>query len=171
MIGRDKALRALHEAGCSEQVIQHCLTVESTALGLANRIRANGHIIDLGLVSVGGLLHDIGRSKTHGITHGVVGGKILRKMGLKDLARFAECHIGAGIPAAEAKKMGLPPKNYMPKTIEEKVVTYADKLVIGDRVGPYDEVLKLFKEDLGLKHPAVDRLMRLHQDMQILMNV
>ncbi len=170
VIGRDKALRALQEAGCSEKVIQHCLTVESTALALANRIRANGHVIDLGLVSVGGLLHDIGRSKTHNINHGVEGGKILRKMGLKDLTRFAECHIGAGIPAGEAKKLGLPPKNFMPKTLEEKVVTYADKLVLGDRVGPYDEILKLFKDDLGSRHPAVDRLTRLHQEIEGLMN-
>ena len=170
MIGRDKALRALYEAGCSEKVIQHCLTVESTALALANRIRANGHIVDLGLVSVGGLLHDIGRSKTHGITHGAEGGKILRKMGLEDLARFAECHVGAGIPLGEAKKLGLPPRNFMPKTIEEKIVTYADKLVLGGRVEPYDEVLKLFKDDLGSKHPAVDRLIRLHREMQSLMN-
>ncbi len=169
MIGRDKALRALREARCSEKVIEHCLTVESTALTLANRIRANGRVIDLGLVSVGALLHDIGRSKTHGITHGIEGGKILRKMGLGDLSRFAECHIGAGIPAREAKKIGLPAKNYLPRTLEEKVITYADKLVFGNRAGPYDEALKLFKNDLGLKHPAVERFVRLHREMQSLM--
>ena len=169
MIGRDRALRALQEAGCSEKVIQHCLTVERTAISIANRILANGHGIDLQLVSVGGLLHDIGRSKTHSIEHGVEGGKILRRMGLKDLARFAERHIGAGIPAGEAKELGLPARDYIPTTLEEKAVAYADKLVIGDKLGPYDEALKLFKTDLGPKHPAVERFMRLHEEIQGLM--
>lgn len=169
MIGRDSALCALHEAGCSESVIHHCLTVERTALSIANRILANGRDIDLQLVSVGGLLHDIGRSRTHTIEHGVEGGKILRQMGLKDLARFAERHIGAGIPAVEAKKLGLPARNFIPRTIEEKVVAYADKLVIRGRRGSYNEALNAFKSELGPRHPAVDRFRRLHDEIQNMM--
>jgi len=169
MIGKDRALRALHEAGCSDNVIQHCLTVEHTAISIARRILANGHDIDLQLVSLGGLLHDIGRSRTHGIEHGVEGGKILRKLGLKDLARFAECHLGSGIPAEEAKELGLPAQDFTPKTIEEKVVTYADKLVIKNRRGSYKEAVKWFKSELGPKHPALDRFRRLHEEIQDLM--
>ncbi|MFH1821067.1 MAG: TIGR00295 family protein [Methanobacteriota archaeon] len=169
MIGRNRALRALHESGCHERVVRHCLTVERTAISIANRILANGHDIDLQLVSVGGLLHDIGRSKTHGIEHGVEGGKILRIMGLKGLARFAERHIGAGIPAGEARALGLPPRNFIPRTVEEKVVSYADKLAIGSRRGTYREALDLFKSELGPQHPAVDRFRRLHEEIQNLM--
>jgi uncharacterized protein len=169
MIERDGALRALQEAGCSEKVVQHCLTVERAALSIANRILANGRGMDLQLVSVGALLHDIGRSKTHGIGHGVEGGKILRRMGLSDLALFAEHHMGAGIPAEEAKELGLPAQDYMPTTLEEKVVAYADKLVIGDRVGEDGEAFNLFKVDLGPEHPAVERLVRLHEEIQSLM--
>jgi len=170
MIKREKALRVLREAGCPEKVIQHCLSVERTAISIANRIITNGHSIKLELVSVGGLLHDIGRSKTHGIEHGIEGGRILRSIGLNNLARFAECHIGAGIPADEAKKLGLPAKNFLPRSIEEKVVTYADKLVFRDRVGTYEEVLRNFKADLGPRHPAIVRLAKLHEEIQDMLN-
>lgn len=166
MITREKALRAIREVGCSEKVVLHCLTVERTALSIAKRILVNGHKINIKLVSIGALLHDIGRSRTHGIKHGVEGGKILRGIGLKDLAHFAERHIGAGIPADEAKKLGLPARDFIPKTLEEKVVAYADKLVMRSRSTPYRKSLKWFKSDLGKDHPAIERLENLHREIQ-----
>ncbi len=169
MIERDRALQALHEAGCSEKVVQHCLAVERTALSITNRIHANGKKTDIHLVSIGALLHDIGRSRTHAIRHGVEGGMILRAMGLKDFASFAERHVGAGIPSGEARELGLPPRNFIPRTLEEKVVCYADKLVVKGRRGSYKEALKLFKSDLGPEHPAVHRLEVLHGEIQNLM--
>lgn len=169
MIDRDKALSALREAGCPKNVIEHCLAVERTALSIAKKISSNGHKIDLQLVSLGGLLHDIGRAKTHGIEHGIEGGKILRKLGLDDLAPFAERHLGSGIPAEEAKELGLPARDFLPKTIEEKVVTYADKLVDKNRRGTYKQAVEWFKSKLGPQHPALDRFKRLHSEIQDLM--
>lgn len=169
MIDRDRALRALREAGCSKNVIEHCLAVERTALSIAKKISSNGHKIDLQLVSLGGLLHDIGRAKTHGIEHGIEGGKILRKLGLDDLAPFAEHHIGSGIPADEAKELGLPARDLMPKTLEEKVVTYADKLVTKNKRGTYRQAIEWFKSKLGPNHPALDRFKILHEEIQNLM--
>jgi len=166
MITRGKALRVIREAGCSETVILHCLTVERTALSIAKQILANGHRINIKLVSLGALLHDIGRSRTHSIKHGIEGGKILRSMGLKDLARFAERHIGAGIPAEEAKKLGLPARDFIPKTLEEKVVTYADKLAMGSRRTSYSRALEWLKSELGKDHPAIERLENLHREIQ-----
>ncbi|MEM3452933.1 MAG: TIGR00295 family protein [Candidatus Hadarchaeum sp.] len=169
MIDRERALSALREAGCSKNVIEHCLAVERTALSIAKKISSNGHKIDLWLVSLGGLLHDIGRSRTHGIEHGIEGGKILRRLGLGDLAPFAERHIGSGIPADEAKELGLPACDFIPKTLEEKVVTYADKLVNKNKRGTYRQALKWFKSNLGPEHPALDRFKRLHEEIQSLM--
>lgn len=166
MITRERAIRALKEAGCSEKVVQHCLTVERTSISIAKRILANGNKIDLQLVSVGALLHDIGRARTHDIEHGVEGGKILRAIGLKDLAHFAENHVGAGIPAGEAKKLGLPARDFIPATLEEKVVAYADKLVMGGRRTSYRRFLEWFKSKLGNNHPAIERLEELHREIQ-----
>lgn len=166
MIGRERALHALSSAGCSEQVIQHCLAVEREALEIARKIKANHHTIDLNLVSVGALLHDIGRAKTHGIKHGVIGGQTLREMGLGEFARFAENHLGAGIPAVEAKALGLPARDFVPQTLEEKVVTYADKLAMGSRSTSYDKALEWFKSELGPEHPALERFKKLHLEIE-----
>jgi len=169
LFGRDEALRALHEAGCSREVIRHSLSVERISLRLARRIRANKHKIDLKLVSLGALLHDIGRARTHGIRHGVEGAKILRGRGLSKFARFAECHLGAGIPAEEARELGLPARDFIPRTLEEKVIVYADKLVMGHRMTSYERALDWFKSELGQTHPALDRFKALHEDIQKLL--
>ncbi len=166
MIARKDALRALREAGCSEKVIQHALAVERTSLSIAKRILARGRRVDLQLVGLGALLHDIGRARTHGITHGVEGGKILRSVGLDDFVRFAECHLGAGIPASEAKELGLPPRDFAPQTLEEKVVTYADKLAMGSRRTSYKRALEWFRSELGPEHPAIKRFEKLHCEIE-----
>ena len=169
MIEREDALRALRQAGCSDKVVQHCLAVERTALEIGRRIHEKGHEIDLKIVSIGALLHDIGRARTHNIEHGVEGAKILCKLGLGKFARFAECHLGAGIPATETRELGLPARNFIPKTTEEKVVTYADKLVMKHHKTSYKRALEWFKSELGSEHPAVERFKLLHAEIQKLL--
>ncbi len=166
MFEREEALRALRKAGCLREVIRHSLAVERISLRLARRIRANGHKVDLRLVSLGALLHDIGRARTHGIRHGVEGANILRGLRLSKFARFAECHLGAGIPTEEAKELGLPARDFIPRTLEEKIITYADKLVMGHRVASYRRTLDWFRSELGPGHPALDRFKALHREIQ-----
>lgn len=166
LIEREEALRNLKAVGCSEKVIQHCLTVERIALTIAKRILSHGHKLDLRLVSRGAILHDIGRAHTHGIRHGIEGGKILRHLGLGRFARFSEHHLGAGIPKNEAKKLGLPARDFIPQTLEEKIVTYADKLAMGSRKISYGRALEWFRSELGPKHPAIERFKLLHAEIQ-----
>jgi uncharacterized protein (TIGR00295 family) len=99
----------------------------------------------------------------------VEGGRILREFGMEKFARFAEHHVGAGITAEEAKELGLPGKDLLPRTLEEKVVTYSDKLVAGGRRTSYERALHWFKSDLGPEHPAVERFKLLHEEIQGLM--
>ncbi len=165
----EDAVGILRRAGCSAPVIEHCLTVRRVALRLAREIERRGVKIDVGLVGDGAIFHDIGRARTHGIAHGVEGGKILREMGLDRLAPFAENHLGGGIPAEEAAELGLPPRDFVPATLEEKVVAYADKLVEGSRVVPFERSVEEFRRKLGEGHPAVGRLLRLHQEMKSLL--
>ena len=122
--------------------------------------------MDVDLVRSGALLHDVGRSKTHGIKHGVVGAEIARSLGLSEsVIMIIERHIGGGIPADEAEDLGLPPGNYMPETIEEKIVTYGDKLVERGREVDINVTLGHYQKDLGEEHPAVLRLIALHEEM------
>ncbi|UCH56831.1 MAG: HDIG domain-containing protein, partial [Candidatus Bathyarchaeota archaeon] len=82
--GREESIVILREAGCGEGVVVHCLRVAEVALRLVEGFRGQGHDVDLGLVEAGALLHDLGRCRTHGIMHGVVGGELAREMGLPE---------------------------------------------------------------------------------------
>ena len=81
------------------------------------------------LVGRGALLHDLGKGKSAGFDHGMVGAALGRTLGLPDaLTTIMEKHVNAGLTAAEAKELGLPEKDYTPNRLEEKIVIYADKL-------------------------------------------
>jgi len=115
-------------------------------------------------------LHDIGRSKTHSIEHGVVGAEILRDLGFDErLALIAERHIGAGITKEEAIELGLPPKDYLPVTLEEKIVAHADNLIFGTERVEIDAVIEKFEKRLGKNHPSIRRIILLNDEINSLL--
>ncbi len=154
----------LVSAGCSPEVVAHCLKVSKTALSLADRVKLP---LDRDLVRRGGLFHDIGRSRTHGIGHAVAGVEIGRTLGFSGaLLNIIERHVGAGITAAEAVKLGLPEKDFLPLTAEEKLVSYADNLINGVREMPFYEALDRFKEILGPDHEGIELFIKQHHEIQ-----
>jgi len=117
----------LRLAGCSDDVIAHCMAVCSLALYFCEKSGA-----DRELVKWGAMLHDIGRARTHGLDHGQIGADMCREMGIaEDIARIVECHIGAGLTAEECSREGLKEINCVPSTLEEKIVAHADNLIRG----------------------------------------
>jgi uncharacterized protein len=165
-ITREEALEKMEKAGCNRQVLYHCLGVSKIAVRFAEALRQRGLKVNLRLVEVGAIMHDLGRSKTHNVEHGAIGGGLAREMGLEEaLARIIERHVGAGITEEEAKKIGLPYGKYVPETLEEKIVAYADKLIEGDRLVEIEVVFEKFGRELGRDHPALDRLRVLHEEM------
>ncbi len=150
--------------GCSSDVVAHCLKVSKTALSIADRVKV---AVDRELVRRGGLFHDIGRSRTHGIDHALAGVAIGRKLGFSvALLNIIERHIGAGITASEAVRLGLPEHDYLPLTAEEKLVSYADNLVSGVREMPFYEALDRFKDILGPDHEGVELFIKQHHEIQ-----
>ncbi|MBO3839614.1 MAG: HDIG domain-containing protein [Thermoproteota archaeon] len=155
----EECLEILREEGVADNVIKHAIRVLGIAKELTDRIRLKGYDVDEKLVTAGALLHDIGRSVTHDVSHGVVGGRIIRRRKLdEELARIVERHVGGGISREEAEKLKLGSIDLVPETLEEKIVCYADKLVDGDRRVEFEETLKYFAEKLGVEHPALKRL-------------
>lgn len=147
IMSKEEAINLLKFCGCSENLIKHCKAVSKKAVEIAKKISENGINVDINLVEIGGLLHDIGRSKTHGIMHGIEGAKILKDY--PELARICERHIGAGITKEEAVALGLGNKDYIPETLEEKIIAHADNLISGDKEVPIEETVKKFDEKLG----------------------
>ena len=154
-----RCIELLRENGCSEEVINHCKVVRDLAIRIAEKTNAN-----IELVEAGALLHDIGRSKTHGIRHGIEGANIAREIGLPEcIIQIIERHLGAGIPKDEAVKLGLPAKDYIPKTLEEKIVAHADNLIDRGKIQTTEkEVEKALKK--GQKKLA-ERLIKLHNEL------
>lgn len=156
----------LRDAGCSKSVIGHCRNVTEVAMRIAAAFKRRGFDVDLDLIETGALMHDIGRSRTHGVEHGAVGGELARRIGLpENLARIIERHVGAGITVEEAKKIGLSGCSYVPETLEEKIVAYADKLVEGNRQVDIEITVEKFAKELGVDHPALERLRALHLEV------
>ena len=153
----------LKRLNCPTHLINHSKAVCKKALKLSSNFDVD---VDIELVKTGALLHDIGRSKTNGIDHAVVGAEILKNMGFPDsVANIALRHIGAGIPKEEAIQLGLPPKDYIPLTLEEKIVAHADNLTHWDKEVDLDFVIKKWKERLGENHPSINRIIELHQEI------
>ena len=86
------------------------------------------------------MLHDIGIFLTDApgiqcygaqpyICHGRLGAEIMRKEGFEQHARVCERHTGAGITKAQVigQHLPLPEQDFLPETLEEKVICYADK--------------------------------------------
>ena len=157
-----QCLQMLQNVGCSEDVIRHCKAVRTIAVRIAKKAHAN-----IELVEAGALLHDIGRSRTQGIMHGVEGANIATELGLPSkLVTIIERHLGAGIPKDEAIALGLPPKDYLPLTLEEKIVAHADNLIDNDHKHPIEEEIEKAVQKGQLEHAK--RLRQLHDELSAL---
>jgi len=129
---RELAFDLLKKMKVPYHVRRHSLKVAEKALVIAEKITKVK--VDLNLIEIGALLHDIGRSKTHGFKHALIGGKILRERGFpEELAKICETHILGGLDKEDAKVVGLPEREFLPNSIEEKIICLADKHMAGTR--------------------------------------
>lgn len=128
-------LKLLEDEGVNTKVINHVKAVHGFALTIGKRFIEQGYHINMPLLEAGALLHDIGRSNTHGLAHAIMGCTIAERLGLSyDLISIIRNHIGAGITKEEAIKNGLPAEDYIPVTLEEKIVAAADNLAAGAKL-------------------------------------
>lgn len=118
--------------------VKHCRQVADLALELARRSKID---LDPAQIEEAAMLHDIGIFLTDAaaigctgdaryIAHGPLGADLLRREGVDEaIARVAERHTGTGITAYDIELFGLPMPvaDYLPETMLEKIVCYADK--------------------------------------------
>ena len=161
---REQALKFLRESQCSVNVIQHCRAVAKLALEIGEACREKGLNVDLELVEIGALLHDVGRSKTHTVNHAVVGAEIAKSAGLPEpVISVIKRHVGGGITISEAEKLGWPKDVYVPVTLEEKIVSYADKLIEGSKRVPIEITIEKLSREL--KGDAAERVRKLREEI------
>jgi uncharacterized protein len=139
------AVLARHLEPASE--IYGCLVVHSVLVARKARRIAEEYLdrhpeasVDLEFLTEAALLHDIGvkacrssKLPTTGdepyVRHGVIGREILDAEGLPRHALVCERHTGAGITREEVIRLDLPipPRDYLPVSLEEKIICVADK--------------------------------------------
>ncbi|MBQ8095512.1 MAG: HD domain-containing protein [Prevotella sp.] len=115
----------------SRQVADRCLLVARRHPELP---------LDVAFLEEAAMLHDIGirwchapgifcQGTEHYIRHGLIGAELLRREGLERHARVCERHTGTGITQEQIarQQLPLPLADYVPETLEEQLVCYADK--------------------------------------------
>ena len=119
-------------------LVIHSRSVADKALAIA-RMHPEMNL-DLTFVEEAATLHDIGIFRCnapdidcHGdaeyICHGYLGAELMRAEGYPRHARVCERHTGTGITLAMIEERGLPlpHRDFMPETLEEQLICYADK--------------------------------------------
>ncbi len=86
---REEALALLH-ARQTPRVIRHCLAVAAVGRQLAKRLNQSGLNLDLALITVGGLLHDIAKGQPQ---HARRGGRLLTSFGYPRLGTVIASHM------------------------------------------------------------------------------
>ncbi len=167
-----ECMSLLDKTALKDNVQAHARAVCAQAMPVVQLVKnANStNSVNSELVMAGALLHDIGRSRTHGIEHAVVGAAILSELGVSSKVQLiALRHIGGGISMEEAEELGLPPEDYFPVSIEEKIVAACDNLIRGSKKASL-KLLRYRLAAMGLKQ-AADRCLELHKKISGLCGV
>lgn len=142
----EEALALHRKYGSNQKIVAHCVLVAEVAETLAQELHRRGKKVDLQAVKAGGLLHDIGRNRTHAVRHGLEGSEVLKAEGVDEgVINIVRRHVGAGLSREEAKSLGLPDLDYIPQSTEEVVVCFADKMVDSETVRPFEEEVRRFE--------------------------
>lgn len=157
-------LHLLIEEGVSEKVIKHVTAVHRFSTVIGQKFISTGYSVNMKLLEAGSLLHDIGRSRTHDISHAVEGCRIAERLNFPDdLTAIIRNHIGAGISRKEAIEKGLPAADYIPQSLEEKIVAAADNLADGEKHQTITECANRMRSR-GI-FEASERCLALHREL------
>ena len=123
-------------------LVTHSVLVMKKALAIAVDFQARNPQteIDLAFIYEAAMLHDIGIYRCHApelfcagseayVRHGLIGCEILESEGLPRHALVCERHTGAGISRDDVirQALPLPRRDYLPESLEEKIICLADK--------------------------------------------
>ncbi len=135
---RERCMELLEFNDVPANVVRHSLAVAGLAMDIAKNLKLRGIDINMPLLEAAALLHDMARGRPE--DHVLEGVKILNKLGYKEVAETAKTHGLYHFP------------DIRPETIEQKILFYADKRVMEDKIV---SVKKRF-EDYKIRYPGFD---------------
>ncbi len=132
--------------------------------------------LDMKFIEEAAMLHDIGIIRCnapgihcHGtepyICHGRIGAEMLRAEGLPRHARVCERHTGAGLTRDDivSQQLPLPQQDFLPETMEEKLVCYADKFFSKNRPDEEKTLEQAVRSLSKFGDEGVSRFMEWHE--------
>jgi uncharacterized protein len=142
----EQTAELLQEFRVPKHIIAHSKKVAEVACFLASELNKVGYALELSLVEVGALLHDIARihSIEMGDDHTDVGGTWLKEKGFHRVADIVRHHVH------------LPDKEM--RISEVAVVNYADKRVMETTIVDLNERFKDFIQRHGVTGKELERL-------------
>ncbi|MGH7493433.1 MAG: HD domain-containing protein [bacterium] len=161
----------------------HSILVTAKALAIATALmKRNLEVaLDLRFIEEAALLHDIGIFRCHApqifcygdapyVQHGLIGREILEQEGLPRHALVCERHTGMGLTREEVlqQKLPLPARDFLPLSLEEKIICLADRFYVKDPQNLYHELslpeieekIKAFGEPALARWEELRRLLR-----------
>ncbi len=147
MITKIRALKILEEEKIEGRVLRHSLRVNQIAVFLGKKLYSKGENVNIKLLDIASLLHDVGKklSDETGKDHVETGIKILKDRGLNEIAEIIRKHsINAVIE-----------EDKVPGTWEEKILYYADRRAMEDKLVSLDERIS----DLRKRYPEIEKFL------------
>ena len=135
---REKCMELLKDYDVPENVVRHSLAAADLAMDIAKKLNKRGIVVNMPLLEAAALLHDIARGMPG--DHVLEGAKILTELGYNEVAETARTHGLYHFP------------DIKPETIEQKILFYADKRVMEDKVVSINERF----EDYKSRYPDCD---------------
>ncbi|MCX6801499.1 MAG: HDIG domain-containing protein [Candidatus Diapherotrites archaeon] len=134
-----ECLEMLAQNNVPENIVRHSVKVKEFALEFAQKMAAKGVKVNLSLVRAGALLHDLDKFETLGTKkmHGTLAWEKLRAKGCYAVAEIARKHLIERVGELSSW--------------EEKLVYYADKRIIDEKLVSVPERLEFIKQKYGLK--------------------
>ncbi len=169
MLSLDESMRLLAQYGQGAAWTRHCLAVADAAAAVG-LVLERKNTIDRSFLQSAALLHDIGRHVTHDpILHGIEGYRLLKKLGHEKEAHVCASHILFGLSAAEAVQLGLPERDFMPRTLEEKLIPLVDYLIEYDQPTTLERRFSSLRKRNAANSFFIDRLERAHKSARLFM--
>jgi putative nucleotidyltransferase with HDIG domain len=123
----------------AENIKDHCRVVAKIAVFVAEKLKEKGASVNVDIVRAGALLHDLDKMLTldKRKEHGHTSKRILEEAGFPEIANIAVFHCSHDFARQDS-------------TQEERIVNYADKRVLHDKV----VTLKERFDDAKERYPA-----------------
>ena len=150
---KEECLAILEKNKTPSNVIEHCKTVCQVAEDVTEKLIKKGVKVNKELVTAAALLHDVEREKED---HVAAGANLLNSLGFPEVCEVIKKHTLYQLEDIQLK------------SVEEKIVFYADKRVKGDKIVSLEKRFedlakrynKSFKEEFGFAKKIGEELLK-----------